>query len=130
MRSHNHTPDPETIDTTTAEEYNAIQVEITIDRKRSALQEAREQYRQYIHTLREKAAQMKTRTPRAYYCPGPGKMLTAGQYTTAIKMVKAASPDRYFARSFANWYGGYAREIIRHEIRPAIHERINARVFI
>lgn len=86
-------------------------------------------YRQYIDGLKAQAETM-PKIPKYIYCPGPGKMITAGQYCNAIKVIKAAKPEQEFKQSFQNWAPVEARDILRFEVIPAIHERINIREFI
>lgn len=89
------------------------------------------QYRRDAREFRQAtAAQARTmgvKVPKHFWCPGPNQMLTASQYVKAWKRILAAQPDDFFARSFQSWAGRTAAEILRYEIRPAIHDRINAR---
>lgn len=84
--------------------------------------------REFRHATREQARTMGSqKVPKYFWCPGPNQMITAAQYVKAWKTILAARPDDYFPRSFTSWSGRTAAEIIRYEIRPAIHDRINAR---
>lgn len=96
-------------------------------REQPSRQEARRQAREFEAQVWETAHKMGAKIPRHYYAPGPGKMLTAAQYVKALRMIYAADDCQEFPRSFNCWYPQTKDEIIEHEIRPAIHERINAR---
>lgn len=55
-------------------------------------------------------------------------MLTVGQYVRACNMVITCQDEaQEFKSSFQAWWPKSAEEIRTQEIRPAIHERINAR---
>lgn len=83
--------------------------------------------REFRHATQEQARTMGVKVPAHFWCPGPNKMITAGQYVKAWKQILAARPSDYFPRSFTSWSGRTAADIIRYEIRPALHDRINAR---
>jgi len=83
--------------------------------------------REFREATADQARTMGVKVPAHFWCPGPNKMITAGQYVKAWKLITAAKPDDFFPRSFQSWAGRTAAEIRRYEIRPAIHDRINAR---
>ena len=68
--------------------------------------------------------------PKHYWCPGPRKYLTAGQMAKAIKAVRTAynkNPEIEVKQSFQAWWPEKVKDVLRWEILPAIHERINVR---
>lgn len=89
--------------------------------------EIRRDAREFRNETREQAQTMGCKVPKYFWCPGPGKILTAGEYVKVWKHILAAKPDDYFPRSFQSWAARTAADIIRYEIRPAVHNRINAR---
>ncbi len=91
---------------------------------------ARKEYREHLDNLKGIARQMAHRVPRHFWCPGPGKMLTAGQVATIVKTLRKAAPSQEVAQSFQSWAPVQVADVLRWEVLPAIHERINARPFL
>lgn len=90
--------------------------------------ERREDLKEFRRGIEDVAKAMGGRkVPRAYWCPGPSKWLSAGQMAQALRTIAAADPGAEFRQSFSNWYPLTAEEIRRREVVPALHERINAR---
>lgn len=83
--------------------------------------------KRYLKELREKAQQMGGKVPKLIYCPGIDRAITAREYCNAIKLIKGVNPGYEFKRSFQNWYPVTARDIMKYEVIPAIHDRINIR---
>lgn len=83
--------------------------------------------REFREETASQARTMGVKVPKYFWCPGPNRMITAGQYVKAWRQILAAQPGDYFPRSFTSWSGRTAADIIRYEIRPALHDRINAR---
>ena len=90
--------------------------------------QARREFREFRRGIEDTAKNMGgAKVPRAYWCPGPGQWLSAGQMAQALRMVAAADPGAEFRQSFGAWFPKTAGDIRRWEVIPALHERINAR---
>lgn len=95
---------------------------------RTATAPTRRELREFRRQIEQTAKEMGgAKVPRAIWCPGPSRWLSAGQYAQALRTIAAADPSREFRQSFASWAPMTAGEIRRWEVIPAIHERINAR---
>jgi elongation factor P hydroxylase len=85
---------------------------------------------QWKEDLIQKASEMKVMVPKHHYVPSKEMFVTAGFMANAIKQIRQAfnnNPETEFKQSFSAWYPRTAKDIIRHEIQPMIHERINIR---
>lgn len=92
------------------------------------MKQRREDLKEFRRGIEDVAKAMGgAKVPRAYWCPGPSKWLSAGQMAQALRVIAAADPGAEFRQSFSNWYPLTAEEIRRREVLPALHERINAR---
>lgn len=92
--------------------------------------EYRREAKEFRANMEDQAKGMKVNLPAHYWCPGPNRFITAGQYVTALKAILSAPPEQEFRQSFQSWSPRTAAEIRRWEIVPAIHDRINARGFM
>lgn len=83
--------------------------------------------------LRQKAKEMKVRVPKHYYVPSKQYFITAGQLVNIYQAIRTAfnkNPDIEFQMSLQAWWPKTAGEILRNEIWPSIHDRINIRALI
>lgn len=90
-------------------------------------------YQQFQKDLQDKANQMKVRVPKAHYVPSREAFYPAGSIAQMMKAIRQAfnnNPDQEFKQSFSCWYPVKAKDIIKYEIHPMIHERINIRALI
>jgi hypothetical protein len=97
------------------------------------ISEIRCRNREFRADLEVKAKQMGSMVPKAHYVPSVGKFYSAGTIASMIKTIRCAfnkSPETEFRQSFSSWAPKTAAEIIRWEIVPMIHERINIRGLI
>jgi hypothetical protein len=95
--------------------------------------EIRRDNREFIADLQQKAKEMKVRVPKAHYVPSRQAFYSAGNIAKMIKMIRQAynvNPETEFKQSFSCWYPVTAKHIVRNEIGPMIHERINIRALI
>ena len=90
--------------------------------------EIRKENNEYFVGLQLQANCMKgAKVPKHYYLPAINRRITAGEYAKAIKAIRAAKPEQEFKQSFQAWWPKTGADIIKWEIVPAIHERINVR---
>ena len=83
---------------------------------------------QYFAGLQLQANCMRgAKVPKHFWLPGINRFITAGEYAKACNTIREAQPEQEFKASFECWYPRTANEILRIEIIPAIHERINVR---
>lgn len=95
--------------------------------------ELRKENNQFREGLKVKGRCMKRRVPKHYFLPAINLLITAGQEAKAIRDIRAAynqNPEAEFKQSFQSWSPRSAKDIIRWEIIPMIHERINIRPFL
>lgn len=92
----------------------------------------RKDYANYKAGLILKGKAMGGKVPKHYYLPAINRMITAGEEAKAIKAIRQAyntNPQTEFKQSFQAWWPKTAADILKGEVWPMIHDRINCRQY-